>query len=180
MKGIVFKEFADMLEQTFGEEMYDSIVEVCDLPSGGVYSAVGTYDHMELVSLVVELSKRTGLAVDVLVQAFGKYLFGRFHELFPVFFDHETGFTFLDSIENVIHVEVLKLYPEATLPKFDSIIAEDGNSMELTYYSTRHFADLAVGLIQGTFEHWNEEVEIEMEDLTEGDEQKVKFYIKRA
>ena len=129
--------------------MYDSIVEVCDLPSGGVYSAVGTYDHMELVSLVVELSAGTGLAADVLVQAFGKYLFGRFHEIHSLHF----------STTKPIHLPGLnrecnsrrssKNLPEATLPKFDSVIAEDGNSMELTgQFTHRHFADLAVGLIQ--------------------------------
>jgi len=180
VKGIVFKEFADMLEATFGADMYDSLVEACDLPSGGVYTAVGTYDHTELVALVVELSKRTGLDATTLVQAFGKYLFGRFNELFPVFFNHDNAFSFLESIENVIHVEVLKLYPEATLPRFDSEIADDGNTMHLTYYSTRHFADLAIGLIQGTFEHWGEEIQLSMEDLTTDEEQKVRFTMVKA
>jgi len=75
---------------------------------------------------------------------------------------------------------VLKLYPEATLPRFDSELAEDGNTMHLTYYSTRHFADLAIGLIQGAFEHWGEEVQLSMEDLTTGDEQKVRFTMVKA
>lgn len=180
MKGIVFKEFADMVEATFGDDMYDRLVAQSDLPSGGVYTAVGTYDHMEIVQLVVALSKETGIDPTTLVQAFGKYLFGRFYELFPVFFNHDNAFSFLDTIENVIHVEVLKLYPEATLPKFDSEIAEDGNTMTLTYYSSRHFADLAVGLIHGAFEHFGEEIEMEMEDLTDGEEQKVRFTMTKA
>ena len=76
MKGIVFKEFADMVEATFGDDMYDRLVAQSDLPSGGVYTAVGTYDHMEIVQLVVALSKETGIDPTTLVQAFGKYLFG--------------------------------------------------------------------------------------------------------
>ena len=39
MKGIVFKEFSDMVEATFGEEMLDTVIENSDLPSGGVYTS---------------------------------------------------------------------------------------------------------------------------------------------
>jgi len=78
MKGIVFKEFTDMVEASFGEQMIDTIISKCDLPSGAAYTAVGTYDHTELVQLVVALSEETGIAVSDLVQAFGTYLFGRF------------------------------------------------------------------------------------------------------
>ena len=56
MKGIVFKEFIDMVEATFGEEMLDTVIENSDLPSGGVYTSVGTYPHTELVAMVVTLS----------------------------------------------------------------------------------------------------------------------------
>ena len=39
-----------------------------------------------------------------------------------VFFNHESSFAFLDTIHDVVHVEVLKLYPDATLPDFTSKI----------------------------------------------------------
>ena len=40
MKGIVFREFIDMVELTFGEEMVDSIISSSELESGGVYTTV--------------------------------------------------------------------------------------------------------------------------------------------
>ena len=163
MKGIVFREFLEMVESTFGDEMSEKLVEDNDLASGGIYTAVGTYDHQELVAMAITLSKETGLPVDALVEAFGNYLFGRFLELFPIF-DHETSFEFLDTIHDVVHVEVLKLYPEATLPDFTSKIEEDGKTLHFEYNSPRHFADLAVGLMKGAFDHWNETVEMERED----------------
>ena len=88
MKGIVFREFMEMVESTFGDEMAEKMVEENDLESNGIYTAVGTYDHQELVAMAITLSKETGLPVDALVEAFGNYLFGRFLELFPIFFDH--------------------------------------------------------------------------------------------
>lgn len=39
MKGIVFREFIDMVESTFGEDISDEIIEESDLPSGGSYTA---------------------------------------------------------------------------------------------------------------------------------------------
>ena len=164
MKGIVFREFLEMVESTFGDEMSEKLVEDNDLASGGIYTAVGTYDHQELVAMAITLSKETGLPVDALVEAFGNYLFGRFLELFPIFFNHETSFEFLDTIHDVVHVEVLKLYPEATLPDFTSKIEDDGKTLHFEYNSPRHFADLAVGLMKGAFDQWNETVEMERED----------------
>ena len=164
MKGIVFREFMEMVEATFGDETVDMMVEQNNLASGGVYTAVGTYDHQELVAMAITLSKETGLPVEALVEAFGNYLCGRFLELFPVFFNHKSSFEFLDTIHDVVHVEVLKLYPEATLPDFISEIKDDGKTLHFEYHSPRHFADLAVGLMKGAFDHWNETVEIERND----------------
>lgn len=79
-----------MVELTFGEEMVDSIISSSELESGGVYTTVGTYNHTELVTLVVALSGETDLPVEALVEAFGNYLFGRFLELFPIFFSQAT------------------------------------------------------------------------------------------
>jgi len=153
-----------MVEATFGDETVDMMVEQNNLASGGVYTAVGTYDHQELVAMAITLSKETGLPVEALVEAFGNYLFGRFLDLFPIFFNHKSSFEFLDTIHDVVHVEVLKLYPEATLPDFISEIKDDGKTLHFEYHSPRHFADLAVGLMKGAFDHWNETVEIERYD----------------
>ena len=176
MKGIVFREFIDMVEATFGEDVGDDIIESSDLPSGGSYTAVGTYSHTELVTLVVALSEKINVPVPVLVHAFGKYLFGRFHDLFPVFFtDHETAFSFLCSIHDVVHVEVLKLYPDAGLPDFKAELSDDGNTLYFEYHSHRHFSDLAHGLMDGAFEHWNETVDIETEDRSTDEKQVIMF-----
>jgi hypothetical protein len=136
MKGVVFTEFFGMVEQVFSADMVDDLIEATEPPSGGAYTAVGTYDHAEIVAMVVELSARSGTPTDELLAAFGKHLFGRFHELYPVFFDGvPDAFSFLSSIEDVIHVEVRKLYPDAELPRFESWFPDE-ESMVLVYRST--------------------------------------------
>jgi hypothetical protein len=74
-----------MMEETFGEEMYDNLVDACDLPSGGVYSTVGTYDHMEIVSLVVECPNKQELNLHT-CPGIRKVHVGYFSNRFPHFF----------------------------------------------------------------------------------------------
>jgi hypothetical protein len=168
MKGVVFTEFLEMVENKFSPEMADRIIEEADLPSGGVYTAVGTYDHGEMIQLVSCLSQETGIPSAELVRAFGLHLFGRFYTIFPQYFEDVTSaFDFLQRVDHYIHVEVRKLYPDAELPSFDCDTSQPG-CLRLTYRSSRPFAALAEGLIRGCVAHYGEAVDIAMEDLSDG------------
>lgn len=161
MKGIVFSEFIEMVEDKWDLDMVDDLIDDCDLASGGSYTSVGTYDHAELVALVQALSKRSGLPLDQLVHAFGTHLASTFTKKFPSFFaEVENTLELLKRIDNHIHVEVRKLYPDAELPKF-SYEQPDDTTLLLHYESTRGFADLAMGLIEGTASHYGDTLSIE-------------------
>lgn len=168
MKGMVFTEFLEMVEDRFSLEIADRIIEASNLPSGGAYTAVGTYDHEEMIQLVTHLSTETEIAVPDLLRTFGKHLFGRFVGSYPQFFEGVAStFGFLGNIEGYIHVEVRKLYPDADLPSFEYDTSEPGR-LTMVYRSTRPFADLAEGLILGSIEHFDETIEVQREDLSEG------------
>lgn len=166
MKGIVFTEFLEMVEDTFGDEMADDILDDADLDSGGAYTAVGTYDYQEMVALVVELSKRTEIPIPALLKTYGQYLFGRFAILFPAFFKGvESSLDFASTIENHIHVEVRKLYADAELPSFDT--EKDDKQMSMVYRSARPFADFAEGLLTGCIEHFNHDATLTRRDIAD-------------
>ena len=163
MKGVIFTEFSEMVETTFGFDVLDQIIEASHLSSKGEYTAVGTYDHQEIVSLVLNLSKATDTPVPNLLKAFGEYLFGRFVTLYPNFFEKpKDGFDFLESVENYIHVEVRKLYLGAELPKFDCERIGDSD-LKMVYHSGKHLEDIAEGLIKGCVDHYNEDATIDRE-----------------
>lgn len=164
MKGIVFTELFEMVEQQFGPNMLDDVLDQCDLKSGGAYTTVGTYDHHELLTIVGILSKNTGLPVKDLVQKYGHHLFFRFHKLMPVFFEKpKSAFEFLESIHDTIHVEVKKIYPDASLPHFQT--QRIGNDQLVMIYTSRcPFADFAEGLIQGCLDFYKENIAIKSED----------------
>lgn len=167
MKGVVFTEFIDMVEEKFGYETVDVLLRQEGLSSNGAYTAVGTYPHSELVKLVMALHEKTGIPVPALLKAFGNYLFQTFRKGYGAFFENaNNAFNFLESIENYIHVEVLKLYPDAELPRFESKRIE-GNTLQLDYFSDRRMADFAEGLIESTFEHFEEKVHIQKSNQDE-------------
>jgi len=179
MKGIVFTEFLEMVEKEYGYDMVDNIINKSDLPSGGVYTSVGTYAFSEMGMLLHNLSVDTNLSMSQLLNTFGKYLFHTFVKNYPGFFEAAPdAFKFLESIEDYIHVEVKKLYPDAELPSFDTKRL-DNNSLEMIYRSERRMADFAEGLIEKTLEHYGETANISKENLTENGTE-VKFIITKA
>jgi hypothetical protein len=178
MKGIVFTEFLEMVEDGFSLQTADRIIGRAALPHGGVYTSVGTYPHAEMARLVGALSEDTGLTVGHLLRVFGEHLAGRFHSRFPQFFAASpTLFDFLASIDSVIHVEVRKLYHDAELPSF-VVEQRDARTMTLLYRSSRHLEDLAEGLMRGCAAHYSEPVEIERAAVA-GAEAATRFKITR-
>jgi hypothetical protein len=166
MKGMVFTEFLEMVDETFSPEMTDHIIDASELMTGGAYTTVGTYDYGEMVQLVGHLSTRTGMPVADLMRVFGQHLFGRFSVLYPnMFTDIHSVIDFLKKIDGYIHVEVRKLYADAELPIF-SFVEEENGRFALTYRSKRPFADLAEGLITGCMAHYGENLVMQREDLS--------------
>lgn len=178
MKGVVFTIFLEMVDDVFGIETTEKIISDSDLPSGGAYTSVGTYDHGEIVSLVTNLSSSTGIAVPVLIKTFGEHLLGEFHRLYPDFFaEVDDVLSFLEYVDGYIHVEVLKLYPDAKLPKIETRRLSCG-SLELIYKSDRMMGDLAEGLIGGAISHFGGQHSFSRQDETaKGAGQCVRFKV---
>jgi hypothetical protein len=163
VKGIVFTEFLGFVAQRYGEDTVDDIIDASALPGGGAYTSVGTYDHGELVALCNALAQQTGQDIPTLVQAFGVYLSGSFAKGYPAFFARcGHFFDFLESIEEHIHKEVKKLYPDAELPSFTAC-ERTPSRLVLDYRSPRQMGDLALGLIQGSAQHFGVQVRVQQQ-----------------
>jgi len=175
MKGIVFTEFLEMVEDRHGLDFCDELLEGTDLASGGVYTSVGTYAVAELVALIGELSRKTATPPPEILQAFGRHLFGRFVVAYPRFFEGvDSPFELLVQVESYIHPEVLKLYPDAQLPRFEfERVGED--ELRMAYRSPRHLEDLVEGLIRGCSDHFAQPLVTRRESLEDG----TAFFIRR-
>lgn len=179
MKGIVFTEFLTMVEEKFSLATVEHILDAAVLPSHGIYTSVGTYPASEMVSLVSQLSRKTGIAIPELLKAFGAYLLQRFVTGYPDFFStHKSSLDFLMCVDGHIHVEVRKLYADAELPRF-LCERRSTDTLIMDYRSPRGFADLAEGLIGSCAAHYGEKVAITRQDLSDGKGQHVRFTIHR-
>jgi hypothetical protein len=170
MKGLIFTVFLEMVEEKYGYTVADEIVNSNQLASGGVYTSVGTYDHMELFKLIESLSNITGKDKNEILKNYGEYAFGVFAGKYSgMLREINNLFDFLESIETYIHVEVLKLYPDAELPKFESERKGD-NILILKYFSKRKMGSFAEGLIISSIKHFKAKAELSTAILNNGEE----------
>jgi hypothetical protein len=167
MKGMVFTNFLEMVEELYGFDLVDTIIDASDLSSDGAYTAVGTYPHTEMVALLQNLEKETKVPVPELLVTFGTYLFGKLASGYPeMLVDCHNSRELLLRLDGVVHVEVAKLYPDAQLPRFDTVELPNGD-LEMTYLSARHLEDLAEGLLRGSLKHFKDEATITRELQTD-------------
>jgi hypothetical protein len=164
MKGIIFVELLAMAEDMLGEDIVDDVIATTDLPSGGAYTTVGQYPCSELVAIVGGLSKVSNVAPEELQRLFGHWMMKSFATHYGAFFERNHGaLDMLQSIEDEIHVEVKKLYPEAELPNFDT--ERNGpDALQMVYRSPRGLSHFCHGLIEGCLAHYDTSAMIESSD----------------
>jgi len=178
MKGIVFTEFLEMVESSFGYEVVDTIIENSNLPSKGAYTAVGTYAFSEMVELLTNLSSAVKISSQELLYTFGRFLFHSLERVHPeIIQNFKDPIHLLNAIEDHIHIQVKKLYPEAELPSF-KILSKTSTSISMVYCSSRGLYALAHGLIEETFVRFEQSASISYELLTDNGSE-VKFDIQR-
>lgn len=176
MKGIVFTEFLELVEEKFGLEMVDKIINQSNLESNGIYTSVGTYKFSEMLQLLQHLSAHTNISIDDLLLVYGEHFFSVLETSYPgLLAIYNDPIEMLASIENHIHVEVMKIYPDAELPTFEVLEKKD-NSLQMIYKSSRAMHHFGLGLMNKTFEHFKTSATIELEKIKK-DGTEVKFII---
>ncbi len=178
MKGIVFTEFLELVEDKFGLEMVDKIISESNLESQGMYTSVGTYKFSEMLQLLHHLSDNTGISIDDLLLVYAEHFFIVLEDSYPgLLATYNDPIEMLASIENHIHIEVRKIYPDAELPTFQ-VIEKTNNSLVMIYKSSRAMHHFGLGLMNKTFEHFNSTATIVLEKIKE-DGTEVKFIINK-
>ncbi len=178
MKGIVFTEFLELVEDKFGIEYVDDIISKSNLESEGVYTAIGTYKFSEMVQLLSHLSEKTQLSINDLLYTYGLHFFSVLQNSYNgIIEQYKQPIDLLNAIENHIHVEVRKIYPDAELPTFD-VSHKDASRITMLYTSSRGMYSFAKGLIESTFKHYGQEATIEITKLNDAGTE-VKFEIQQ-
>ncbi len=176
MKGIVFTEFLDLVEDKFGLMMVDDIINASELPSGGAYTAIGTYDFGEMHQLITHLSAKTDIPINDLLLIYGEHFFSVIEKSYPAMLkQYKDPIEMLASIENHIHVEVRKIYHDAELPTFE-VLEQTTNTLKMIYKSSRSMHSFGLGLMKSTFRYFERNCKIDCVPLKD-DGTEVEFSI---
>jgi hypothetical protein len=178
LKGIIFSEFLNLVEAKFGLETVDEIIEKSDLESEGIYTSIGTYSFSEMLQLLNHLSSKTNILIDDLLLIYAEHFFSVIEDSYPgLLASYKDPIEMISSIENHIHVEVRKIYPDAELPTF--IVKEKNkNSLTMIYKSSRAMHHFGLGLMNKTFEYFNSKASIVLEKIKENGTE-VRFIINK-
>lgn len=176
MKGVLFTEFMEMVEEKWDLKMVDDLIIESDDPEEGAYSSTMYYKHENLVKLVVTLHEKTGIPLKDLLVTYGKYLFPKLAQshLF-LLKDIDNTLVLLERLEPIIHLNVKKLYPQSLPPTFRTERVDD-RTLYLYYRSHRKMADVAEGLILGSGNFYNENITVEQEEAPDNE---VKFIVSK-
>ncbi len=178
MKGIIFTEFLELVEVKFGLGMVDKIISQSELDSGGIYTSVGTYEFSEMLQLISQLSSNTDISVDDLLMVYSEHLFSALVKTYPNLVKHyKDPMDLLASIENHIHSEVQKIYPEAQLPTFQ-LEERTEEKMVMVYKSERALYMLGKGLMLETFKLFDVPVTIDYQKLNDKGTE-VRFFVNK-
>jgi hypothetical protein len=174
---MIFTEFLEFVAKHHGDDFVDDLIFNANLPSEGIYTSVGTYDYSEMVELLKVYCQTTETRLPAALRQFGNYLVQAFHRKWPdIFARYDGTIMLLDRVENHIHVEVQKLYPDAQLPTFETIEISE-RRIVMDYSSCRALSDLALGLIEGVSDHYGESVNIVAEYRNISAPSKVRFFV---
>lgn len=178
MKGIILTEFVEYIELVLGDDAAQRIIDDSKVKSEGAYSRVGLYDYQELIQLLTQTVSETKVEADVLLEGFSDHLFSVFKRDYSVFFEGVgSAAEMLSQIDNHIHVEVQKLYPDAELPSFD--YQNNGELMVLNYTSPRPLAAVARALVGACLKYFGNQEELVSTVIAE-DQKSASFTIRVA
>ncbi len=160
MKGAIFIALNDMIENQYGLEAWEEILNSVKPKSGGVYTSTQDYDDAEVCAYVLVIAEKLGVEGSEVTKLFGQYLFSELNRKYPIFTQLKPElFDFISSVESVIHKEVRKLFDNPSLPTMDCVL-ESENILRMEYQSPRKLCHLAEGLVLGASEYYQTQVSV--------------------
>jgi predicted hydrocarbon binding protein len=163
MMGLIFNLLEDFTNRQLGPIAWDRIVERArsELSAeDAAYTSLGNYADADLFTLIDCAVEVSGISARSLVHAFGRYLVPALARRYPALYEqHRTAKSFLLAVDETIHVEVKKLYPETVLPTF-RYEEPSPTRLVMIYRSPRRLCALAEGMITGAAEHFREKATV--------------------
>lgn len=166
MKGVIFNIVEEVVVGLYDEDTWDDVIDAAGVH--GTYSSPGSYPDEDLYAIVGAAAELLEVPVPALLRVVGQKAFEGLAKRYPELVgSHSSTIPFLSHVEDYIHPEVKKLYPEAILPEFEFSDLPTGETRML-YRSPRGLHNLAEGLIEGAAERFGENIRVARPELDLG------------
>lgn len=166
MKGVVFNIVEEVVIDLYDEDTWDDVIDASGVV--GSYSSPGSYPDEDLYAIVGAAAELLDIPVPALLRVVGQKAFNGLARRYPELIGlHDDTISFIRHVEDYIHPEVKKLYPDAILPEFEFSDLDDGQT-RMIYRSPRGLHNLAEGLIEGAAERFGEQIQINRPELDLG------------
>jgi hypothetical protein len=154
MKGIIFNLLEEFVIETQGIEIYEEILAATPLRTTDPFVGPGSYPDADLMALVKTTVARLGLDQNDVLHAFGRFCIPKLAQRFPALMaPYQHPKAFLLTVTKLHELEVRKLYPDATPPRF-AYESPAENRLVMRYLSPRQLCALVAGLIDGVADHY--------------------------
>lgn len=161
MKGVILNIIEEAIVGEHGADAWDILLERAGLT--GAYTAIGHYDDRDVDALVAAAAAELGSDEATVLTWLGQQAF---RELATRYEDLVAGYrstsALLGDLDQVIHREVERLYPDAHTPRF--AVENTDAGLIVHYASNRGLVAFAIGMIHGAAEHFGEAFTIERID----------------
>lgn len=162
MKGIVFNLAEEVLTRAHGADAWDAVIAAASVE--GSYTALGSYPDTDLTQLVGAAGRLLGVDEQSILCSVGEGAMPMLAERYPHFFTpHLDAISFILTLNDIIHPEVLKLYPGASVPTF-AFERPRPDLLLLGYDSPRRLCALAEGFVLGAARHYGQAVTVDHQE----------------
>ena len=157
MKGVIFNVVEEVIHELFDADTWDDLLDAAELD--GAYTALGNYADTELLGIVAAACQATGMSADEVLRTVGHYALPKLAARVPdSLTDAPDAFSFIRKVNDIIHPEVLKIYPDSIPPAF--AFEDHADGLVVQYRSVRHLPALAEGLLSGMSLLFDEEISV--------------------
>ena len=159
MHGLILVQLQKFAQQTLGSEEWRSALSKSGLDRTS-FSAGLVYEDRQALELIVLAAETLNVPVDEVVEMFGRFLSTELIRLYHrVIKPHWRTLDIIENTETFIHSAVRVGNPGAVPPVLDAIRLSE-NELHLLYSSDRKLCKLAIGIIKGLADHFQEVIEI--------------------
>lgn len=139
MKGLLFTELLEMIEEEYGYNTANAVVLNAKLHSKGIYTSAKVYHRNEMAVLFEQLQRQTKLPFETLAKAFGRHLCKRvlisYPQQMPYFYRIFSSIT-----------------KKGSLALFENF-KDDNRTLTVVYDPAQKLTCVTEGIVQGYLEH---------------------------